>query len=347
MITRDQAIAGSPKDKEEYRKNLAVPHRNQNTVLAQVQPLMEPDAGLNIVLVVGPPGVGKSALGRLLLRNLLQDYAYLIQEDPAIIPAVLVEVDSPDRKFEIDIGLFFARICKALLSPSILDGFGMPQDLQMPTDHVQNSRIFLENAIEGRKLHHLILDEVIHFLHSSTPPTHYGNLLKSLSNRSSFNLALLGPYGSEELVPATGQLARRIVVVEYPRYKNCDEDFKQYATFIKSVAAVMPYQFEIDLENDIEYLFDGNFGIPGNSVDVIFKAARACSKDKFPRWNRTHFLKSMPSLEAQRIIAKETIRGEDQIRPYLQTKFVKAYATEADIRRELEEEQAERRKLNR
>ncbi|MGF6786948.1 ATP-binding protein [Paraburkholderia sp. 35.1] len=347
MITREQAIAVSPEDKENYRKNLAVPHRNQNTVLAQVQSLMEPDAGLTIVLVVGPPGVGKSSLGRILLRNLLQDYAYLIQEDPAIIPAVLVEVDSPDKKYEIDISLFFARICTALLSPSVLDGFGMPQDLQTPTDHVHKSRILLERAIDGRKLHHLILDEVIHFLHSSTPPIHYGNLLKSLSNRSSFNLALLGPYGSEELVPASGQLARRIAVVEYPRYKDCDQDFRQYATFIKSVAAVMPYRFEIDLENDIEYLFDGNFGIPGNSVDVIFKSARLCSKDKIPRWNRTHLLKSMPSLKAQRVIAKETLRGEEQIQPYLQTEFIKAYATEADIRSELEKEQNERHKLNR
>lgn len=40
-----------------------------------------------------------------------------------IIPAVMVEVDSPDKKHEIDFSLFYARICTALLSPSVLDGF--------------------------------------------------------------------------------------------------------------------------------------------------------------------------------------------------------------------------------
>ncbi|NUX58067.1 hypothetical protein [Paraburkholderia youngii] len=35
-----------------------------------------------------------------------------------IIPALMVEVDSPDKKHEIDFSLFYARICTALLSPS-------------------------------------------------------------------------------------------------------------------------------------------------------------------------------------------------------------------------------------
>jgi hypothetical protein len=55
----------------------------------------------------------------------------------------------------------------------------------------------------------------------------------------------------------------------------------------------------------------------------------------------------MPSLEAQRTMAKETIRGEEHIKPYLQTEYVKTYATEADIRSELEKEKNERNRLNR
>jgi hypothetical protein len=346
MLTREQAIAGSPKDKEDYVKNLVVPHRTLNTVLAEVQQLMEPGAGLSITLVVGPTGVGKSSLGRKLLRDIIQDLAYLIQENPAIIPAVLVEVDSADRKHEIDFSLFFARICSALLAPSVLDGFGTPQNLEKPIDISQNSRIMLERAIDGRQLQHLILDEVIHFLNSSTPPIHYGNLLKSLSNRSSFNLLLLGAYGSEELIHATGQLARRVTVVHYPRYKKCKADFEEYATFIKSVVASMPYRFEIDLAHTVEYLFDGTFGLPGASVEAILKAAALCSKEKKPKWNETYLFKSMPSLKAQREMAMETVRGEDRIQPYLQGERVKIYATEADIRSELQKERDEHRQLN-
>src|SRR6202008_3565973 len=96
---------------------------------------------------------------------------------------------------------------------------------------------------------------------------------------------------------ATAQLARRITVIHCSRYKQCKADFKEYATFIKSVAASMPYHFEIDLENEVDYMFEGTFGLPGASVQVIPEAAARCSKDKTPRWSKTHLLKSMPSFE--------------------------------------------------
>ncbi|MEX3929155.1 TniB family NTP-binding protein [Paraburkholderia sp. BR10936] len=347
MITREQAIAGSPRDRKIYQLNLTIPHRNLDRVLDDVQPLMEEDSGLTIVVIVGPTGVGKSSLGRKLLRKTLEKYSYLIQEDPAIIPAVMVEVDSPDKKQEIDFGLFFARICSALLSPSVLDGFATPKSLSDTVDYTEKSRIMLEKAIVGRDLRHLILDEVIHFLASSTPPEHYGNLLKSLSNRSNFDLLLLGAYGSEEIIHASGQLARRIIILHYQRYTDSTEDYKEYATFMKSVALQMPYRFEIDLEHSVHYLFDGNLGIPGSSVEVLQKAAARCSREKHPKWSDDFLVKYMPSIKAQKEIAMETLRGEEQIQPYLQNQQRVKYATETEIRALLGAEKAERNRLNR
>jgi hypothetical protein len=317
-----------------------------NEILEEVEVLMEQFGGLSIILIVGPTGWGKTAFGRKLLRNLIQIYAYQIQEDPSIIPAAMVDVDSPDRSYGIDFGFLYARICRALLAPSVLDGFGMPLNLERPLDPTENSRMMLENAILGRKLQHLILDEVIHFLNSSTPPIHYGNLLKSLSNRSNFNLVLIGAYGSEALIHATAQLARRITVVHCPRYQQCEKDFQEYATFIKSVAAHMPYHFEIDLENEAEYMFNGTFGLPGATVQVILEAAARCSKEKRPRWSRASLAKSMPSLEEYRQIARETLLGEERIQSYLQGKLVKNYPTEAEICAELEQERREKSRLN-
>ncbi|MGF6816476.1 hypothetical protein OKW33_003347 [Paraburkholderia atlantica] len=348
MITKEQAVTGSHEDKENYMNDLLIPHRTMSAILEETEVLMEQIGGLSIILIVGPTGWGKSAFGRKLLRILLQDNAYRIQEDPSIIPAVLVEVDSADKKPEIDFSLLYARICKALLAPSVLDGFGMPRNLEEEQHSpAENSRMMLEKAIQGRRLQHLILDEIIHFLHSSTPPIHYGDLLKSLSNRSNFNLVLIGAYGSEELIHATGQLARRITVIHCPRYKQCEADFIEYATFIKSVTERLPYSFEIDLENDIQYLFNGTFGLCGASVRVILEAAARCSKEKRPRWSRTLLLKSMPSLKKHRQIAMETLRGEERIQPYLQDELVKTYTTEEDLWRELKKEHDEHGQLNR
>jgi hypothetical protein len=347
MITKEQAVAGSADAKNEYVKNLLIPHRILIEILEEVEVLMEQFGGLSIILIVGPTGWGKSAFGRKLLRNLIQLYAYQIQEDPSIIPAILVDVDSADRRHEIDFGFLYARICEALLAPSVLDGFGIPLDLERPSDPTEHSRMMLERAIVGRKLRHLILDEVIHFLNSSTPPIHYGNLLKSLSNRSNFNLVLIGAYGSEALIHATAQLARRITVIHCPRYKSCEKDFKEYSTFIKSVAAYMPYHFEIDLENDVEYMFNGTFGLPGASVQVILEAAARCSRERRPIWSRANLVKSMPSLEEHHQIARETLLGEERIQPYLQGKLIRKYLTEQEVRMELEQERLEKIRLNR
>jgi hypothetical protein len=264
MLTREQAIAGSAKDKILYMDSLVIPHKKLKKLVSELRLLMTAGVGLSVTIVIGPGGIGKSSLGRKQLEYLLQHYAIEIQEDPSVIPAVMVEVDPPDKEGEINFTLLYSRLCSGLLAPSALDGFSIPRD---PSDLLINlartSRLMFESAVKGRSLRHLILDEAIHFAQSSTDPLHYGNLLKSLSNRSGFNLLLLGAYGSEELIEASGQLARRVSVLHYDRYTSSKDDYLEYASFIKSVAAEMPYRFEIDLEKHIEYLFDGTFGLPG------------------------------------------------------------------------------------
>lgn len=346
MLTREQAIAGSPDDKKKYMDSLVIPHRNLEAVVAEVRPRMTAGVGLSITMVVGGPGIGKSSLGRMQLRQLLSNYKVQIQENPSIIPAVMVEVDSADKGHEINFALLYARLSAALLAPSALDGFGIPRTLNESIDLIKISRLMFEAAVTARELRHLILDEAIHFAHSSTDPLHYGNLLKSLSNRSGFNLLLLGAYGCEELILASGQLARRLSVVQYMRYKPCDADFLEYCTFIKSVAAAMPYRFEVDVESSLQYLFEGNFGLPGASVDVLRAAAASCAQERYPRWSDTYLRKSMPSSKAQLRFAKETLQGEDRIQPYLQMERAIEYATEDTVRYELQKESEERKRLN-
>lgn len=346
MITREQAIAGSPEDKAAYMKATFVPHRNLETVMSEVRSRMTAGAGLSITMVVGPPGVGKTAFGRKQMRNLLGRYPIQLQEKRHIIPAVMSEVDAAD-KGEFNFILLYNRLCSDLMSPSSLDGPVLVQNADEPWDPVRNSRLMFERALKRREVRHLILDEAVHFTNSQTDPLQYGNLLKSLSNRSGFNLLLLGAYGCEQLVLASAQLARRIGVVHYPRYLQTDDDFIEYCTFVKSLLAELPYEFEIDIENRLEYLFTGTFGLPGATVDVLMAAAGRCAESRTKVWSDTYLLKSMPSRQAQRKIARDTMVGEEDVEPFLQMEREHDYATEGDIRNELLLEEQERRKINR
>ncbi len=356
MITREQAIAGSPEDKAAYMRATCVPHKNLETVMSDVRNRMTAGTGLSITMVVGPPGVGKTAFGRKQLGGLLSRYSVQLQEKRHVIPAVMSEVDAAD-KGEFNFILLYNRLCADLMSPSALDGPVLianndeppdqVRDDDEPSDPVRNARLMFERALRRRHVKHLILDEAVHFTNSSTDPLQYGNLLKSLSNRVGFNLLLLGAYGCEQLVLASAQLARRIGVVHYPRYLQTDDDFKEYCTFVKSLLAKLPYGFEIDIENRLEYLFTGTFGLPGATVDVLMAAANLCAETRTNAWSDTFLLNSMPSKQAQRMIARDTIVGEAEVQPFLQMGREHDYASEQCIRNELLLEAEEQRKLNR
>jgi hypothetical protein len=341
-----QATAGSPKDKERYMASLYIPHRNLMRVINEARTLMTAGAGLSVTLVVGPTGVGKTTFGRMQLRKLLHSYRIQIQEDPSLIPAVMCEVDAAGKGAETNFVLLYSRICSALLAPSALDGFCFPKEPNTPVELLRNSQLMMEAAIRARRLEHLILDEVLHFAHSTTEPIHIGNMIKSFSNRSRFNVLMLGAYGCEALVVASEQLARRISVIHYERYKDSHEDFVEYATFAKSVLVALPYHFEVDIENRLEYLFEGTFGLTGVTVDVLSHAAKRCAEEKRPRWNDAFLQKAMPSKAAQRKIVRSTLRGERDVEPYLEMREGDVYLSEADALKELRVEEVENKRLN-
>ncbi|MEM5448883.1 AAA family ATPase [Paraburkholderia guartelaensis] len=309
--------------------SLFLPHRNLTNMLAEVRSRMTAGSGLSTTLVVGPTGVGKTTLGNMQLRSLLSNYRVRIQENPAFIPAVMAEVDPAD-KGEINFVLLYNRLCAALLAPGSLGGFTADASDGQPMDAVKNARLLLENALKERKLKHLILDEAVHFTDSKTDPIEYGNLLKSLGKRGACNLLLLGAYGCERLVVATSQLSRRIGVVHYERYKATDNDFKEYAKFVRSLVENMPYRFDIELASRIEYLFEGTVGLPGSTADVLKDAAKRSYEDG-NKWSEEHLLKAMPSRAAHKKILTDTVRGEATVQPYLQMAKEHEYVTEEDI----------------
>ncbi|MEX3639612.1 AAA family ATPase [Paraburkholderia sp. BR14320] len=345
-ITREQAIAGSLKDKGNYIAGLFIPHRNQTLVTNTIaDTLLNPVAGLSIILLVGPPGVGKTTMGKILLQKLLDSFAIEIQEDPSIIPAFMSEVDAPDKD-EVNFVLLYCRMCHDLLAPSPMDGLNIVNELKEPLEQLRSSRVMFERALWARKVKNLILDEVLHFTNTNTDPAQYGNLLKSLSNRARFNLLLLGAYGSENLIEATGQLARRIVVVHYPRYKETREDFRAYCAAVKSFAEALPVRCKVDVKNCMGYLFKGTFGLLGQTFDILKESIKPCIADGERQWRDEYILRSMPSLKAQLKIAKETVRGEMTIMPFLQGNVMHAYLNESQVRAELELE-AERARTRR
>jgi len=304
-------------------------HRNLERVLREVERHMIPGAGLSLTVVVGPAGVGKTTFAALQTEALLKLYEVEIRENPGVIPVVLNSIDAADGK-EMNWQLFYQHLLDDLhtLAPEIPTQPGNGRRLG---DIVKGYRFAFEEALRNRKTRNLLLDEAVHLTDSKSNPLQYGNLLKSICNRGGTNLLLLGAYGSEMLVRASGQIARRIGVVHFPRYYDNQDDFDAFTQFIKGLAEHFPLPFEVDLGKYVEKLFDAHLGIPGYAVKTLVRAVIACAYDGCNSWKDEYVWNSLPSEAEYETIAAETLEGEQNIKPYLTSPHPVAYPSQAEI----------------
>ncbi|QWQ12334.1 AAA family ATPase [Ralstonia solanacearum] len=334
-MTKEEAILGSPVDKAEYMKNLRFSHRNLEKALAEVQLLMTPGAGLSVAALVGPTGVGKTTFAKLMVRRLLEQYAAEIQEDPTCIPAVLSEVAAPGAK-EFNWQLFYQHCLRDMLVPNWADPLmeATRSPVESSDDRVRSFRLLFEGALRNRSVRHLLLDEVVHFIDSATDPLQYGNLMKSLANRSSMNLLLIGAYGSEKLVGASGQLARRIAVVHYERYYNTPEDLVAYGDFVYSLQEWIPLRGPVNLKPHVGLLFEGTIGLVGLTAEIVRRAVVAAAVAG-GEWKDEHLFKSMLSPAAFECVVTETLQGEERIKPFLSSPKAPVYPSLDEVKKSI------------
>lgn len=328
-INFEQALRGSPNDKGKYLKSLRFMHRNLSKVVREVERHMIPGSGLSVTIVVGPTGVGKSTFAALEAETLLKLYEVEVRENPGVIPVVLTEVDAADGK-DINWRLFYRHLSEDLhaLAP---DFPGQTGPNGKPTDSLRNYRLTFEQALRFRQVRHLILDEAVHFVDSKTEPLQYGNLLKSLANRTNLNLLLVGAYGSEKLVRASGQLARRIGVVHFPRYYETQDDFDAFTKFIKDFAQHIPLPFPVDLAKYVEPLFYAHLGMPGYAAKALIKAVVACAFEGSQSWKDEYVWNALPTTAEYETVAFETLDGEENVKPYLSSVHPINYPNEAEL----------------
>ncbi|MFM0499044.1 ATP-binding protein [Paraburkholderia caffeinilytica] len=325
-----QAINGSPNDKFGYLRSLRFTHPNLEVVRKRVRENTTPHGELSITIVSGPAGVGKSTFAQLLMEELLKRHEVEIQEDLGSIPVVLSVIDAADGK-QINWQLFYQNMLQDLvtITPAFLSSqANTPESMNAA---IKSSRMMLDHALRQRKVRYIILDEAVHLTDSATPPLQYGNLLKSLANRAGLNLILVGAYGSERLMEASGQLTRRLEVVEFPRYRCKEEGFREFATFLMEFQRFIPLPFEIPLSKYIEPLFLAHMGLCGYASQTLAKVVRACAYDGLKRWEDDYLWNACPVPAAYEKISMETLAGEMAIKRYLKSPKARTYPSEKEM----------------
>ena len=190
-------------------------------------------AGCNesVIAVIGSTGVGKSALLRQFVSGVNAAYAAAMEKDPAMLPAVYLELPTPiagDANWK-DI---FIRLLNAMKEPMVdrktahaLHPDSRHKAMNYPPRGVaEELRRSLLDCVHNRNTKVIVLDEGRNLFYSRSSLRHslQLDLVKSLSNDIKIPIVIDSSYDLLNTDNFHGQLARRTRILHFERYSEAD-----------------------------------------------------------------------------------------------------------------------------
>lgn len=297
----DPALLQAPltKRKDAFAR-VRLKHRMLDDVVSLVLRYLQSDSDRNIIAILGPSGVGKTALLRSLERRILADYAERMLSDPSFIPCGYVELAAATAS-AYNFDDFLYRAVHVLKDPFA----GAWSSDVIAARAAQNAdqtefwaalrasthlRFSFEAAVRFRKPVALLIDEINHVLKTARDRTSLDqcNAMKSFANLTATQLIVAGTEAAIELFEGDGQIGRRVPVVPFHAYSSSDHDRREYFTVACNFLARMPVK-TIDADVfDEPYLFAGGVGSVGTLRGWLCHGFSHCLSDTPDRFQRKH-----------------------------------------------------------
>jgi hypothetical protein len=120
----------------------------------------------------------------------------------------------------------------------------------------------VERCIQHRKTRIIIFDEAQHFnnVAGGEQLVRQLDILKSLASITQSFVVLVGTYELRNFVTPSGQIARRMKPVHFPRY-NVDNQMERqlFERVLKSFEQALPFKKQGGLVENWQYLFEGHY----------------------------------------------------------------------------------------
>ncbi|OFD04478.1 hypothetical protein BTGOE7_44810 [Bacillus thuringiensis] len=306
---------------ELFRK-LKILHPKMKRLITRLNALINQPGGNEIIILMGPSGVGKSTLIQELRRGIINNSIEELEENRSKLPLVAVELVSPDN------GLFnwkdfYIRILEEVNEPLIHKKviYETPHEKKLNNRKFANHnprtapelRRSVENAFYYRDPKIFIIDEAQHFTKMASGKRYTDQLdtLKSLSNLTKVPQLLVGTYQLKEFVNLNGQLARRTMDLHFPRYDfNIKKDIYDFIGIVQSLLEKIPLKVSTEIIEQYEFLYERTLGCVGILKDWLVRALKVSLEERSNMFTFNHLKRTALSINKISTLLDEIILGE-------------------------------------
>ena len=279
----------------------------------------------SLVLVVGPPGVGKTTLIRKVQQCLTERLSTQLENDVGRLPFVGIEAVAPDN------GNFnwrdhFRRMLIQMQEPLIdykvraayfdVDRDAGGQFLASPrVGTTLQMQYAVEQALRHRRPAAVFIDEAQHLARVSSGRKLADQLdvIKSIASRTQTIHVLVGTYELLAFRNLSGQLSRRSMDLHFPRYRaECAEDIRIFQNVVLTFQQQLPPDHGTDLSGMWDLLYERSLGCVGILKDWLAKALNTAYRGARPM-NRDIVEHTALSVSQCEKILAEAREGENRL----------------------------------
>ena len=270
--------------KEEWLKyfiDYAVAHPVLDDAFNELLDELVDRTGKPLILVMGPPGAGKTFLYEAIKAEIKDLWSRKQHEDRGRIPVVGIEVPAKKR-IKPTWNTIYKRLLidmeEPLIDKKITYGEitiyrDSNRNVVIPKADTDTLCYALEQALKYRKPYGVFLDEAPHLLEmAGLSDQDQMDCIKSLASLSASILGLFGTYEMLDLLDLSDQLIRRSSVIHIRRYGFTKRDKEIFRDTLHSFQINMPFPEEPDLLSHTDYFHERTAGCVGILYEWLVKA---------------------------------------------------------------------------